>query len=155
MKARRLVFVAAGEVRPNYEHFLPTLTPEYLGPTVRVLYMRLRPDLPGCKQEFEEDTVRLDVPGPIYDGRTVGITMKRGYTVECPLTHADAVASHLQEYLEREPHEICHKRLVIFHCMYHLAVLPFEDLEELIEGFSTHALAAQAQREVVRATVFA
>lgn len=149
--------------KPDYEHFLSTVTLDHLASEVCDHYRELRPDLPGMFDHTPAEFVRLDAHGPIYGGGNVVVTTPSGYRVGCPASHADVVADYLRDLAAgkcsidfgsspaREPKATS---FVIFRCMYHLAAIPRDDVPFLADAFAKKAQDAAIQRTLTRATCF-
>ena len=138
-------FVA--DPNPTYEHFLSTATLDHLVPEVCTYYYSQRPELPKLFEEVSLPTIRLDVPGPIYGKDEVTVYAPGGYSVCCPLSHADAVCARLRDMCN-----IPGTSFGLFHCMYILAALPMADVEVLAKGFERYAQAAFVHRTALRDT---
>ena len=138
-------FVA--DPRPAYDHFLSTATLDHLVSEVCAYYYAQRPELPKLFKEVSLPTIRLDVPGPVYGKDEVTICAPGGYSVCCPLSHADAVCAQL-----RDLRNVPGTSFGLFRCMYVLAALPMTDVAALSKGFEQHAQAAFAYRTALRDT---
>lgn len=147
MKSYNLIFFDyRTHPKPSFNHFRSTSVPACLKDVVVQRFAEIRPELPGLYEAHEIDAIYLDAIGPVYGGGDVVVEAPSGYRVECPVSHADVVADYLRDLTKREREH----SFALYHTMFNLAALPWDDLEFLAAEFAEKAQAAVTQRTLAR-----